>query len=554
MLRKIWAAFIFLCLLSGMLLHFDSIEIKADDTVRVLMVGNSLTYSAIYNDNSLNVLKELAETGGHSLELSCVAYDGERLSSYADETSVKGKQVREKIKSNSWDYIIFQEYTDGAICLGYNTGASVRKLADFIRANCQTARILLNCTWAFDGYGSSVNSIDGIEYTYAEQKYNMQVNYETIAADVIADVIYSGKVFDELVQMGINPYQDDGNHPNENGVLANACCIYAKIFGTDPLESNYCGGVNLETAALIKKLAAEQKTYSYLASSPAADGNWYYYIGYEIGVDVSGIACNKWGWWYVENGRVDFTASTIAQNQYGWWVIRNGQVDFTYTGLADNEYGTWYCENGQVDFSKNDIIRETVDGEDGWWYISEGRLQRVDTVAPNRWGWWYVKNGKVDFAANTIAQNQYGWWVIRNGQVDFAYTGLADNEYGTWYCENGQVDFSKNDIIHETVDGEDGWWYISGGRLQRVDTVAPNRWGWWYVENGRVDFTANTIAQNEYGWWVIRNGQVDFTFTGLADNEYGTWYCVEGRAQLEYSGEVEIDGIVMIISNGRLIE
>ena len=76
-----------------------------------------------------------------------------------------------------------------------------------------------------------------------------------------------------------------------------------------------------------------------------------------------------------------------------------------------------------MDFDLTDIIKGTVKGTAGWWYVVDGKVTFTTTVAKNKNGWWYVKNGMVDFDYDGIAENKNGVWYIDNGKVDFDYTG-----------------------------------------------------------------------------------------------------------------------------------
>ena len=191
----------------------------------------------------------------------------------------------------------------------------------------------------------------------------------------------------------------------------------------------------------------------------------------------------------------------------------------------------YYYNNGKIDTSCTDVMKGTVNGEYAWWYVVNGKVNFVETVAKNHNGWWHIQNGKVNFDSNTIAKNEKGWWVIRNGKVDFGYTGFAENHNGWWYCKEGKVQFGVTDVMKGTVDGEYAWWYVVEGKVNFVETVAKNHNGWWHIQNGKVNFDSNTIAKNEKGWWVIRNGKVDFSYTGFAENHNGWWYCKEGKVQ-----------------------
>ena len=231
---------------------------------------------------------------------------------------------------------------------------------------------------------------------------------------------------------------------------------------------------------------------------------------------------NQWDKWVAQwNTTCSYTGN------YSMWQCSsqgrvngiNGYVDLNIdlgAGLAKGEFRQdanskewYYYKNGKVDTTCTDVIKGTVNGEEAW---------------------WHVVNGKVVFN-DTVAKNSNGWWVIRDGKVDFSYNGYAENGNGWWYCKGGKVQFGVTDVIKGTVNGEEAWWHVVGGKVVFNETVAPNSSGWWHIQNGKVNFNSNTIAKNGNGWWVIRDGKVDFSYNGYAENQNGWWYCKGGKVQ-----------------------
>lgn len=151
-------------------------------------------------------------------------------------------------------------------------------------------------------------------------------------------------------------------------------------------------------------------------------------------------------------------------------------------------------------------------------------------------------------------------YYAKSGIQDTSFTGFAKYGSDWYYVYKGKVDTSKKDVIQGTVNGTKAWWYVSGGKVQFIDSVeknsngwwciqkgkvnfgftglAKNEYGWWYCSGGKVDFNYNGVARNEYGWWKCKGGKVDFSFTGIGTNQYGSWFCRGGKVQFDYSGTV----------------
>ena len=172
--------------------------------------------------------------------------------------------------------------------------------------------------------------------------------------------------------------------------------------------------------------------------------------------------------------------------------------------------GEWvYYQDGDVDTQLNSVINGTVNGENAWWKVT---------------------NGKADLEFTGLASNSAGWWYIEKGKVNFNFTGFADNEYGRWRIEDGKVNFDFNDIVYESSQ----WRYYYNGMFQS-------------------SYTGVTDCGNANGWWYVANGTVDFKFTGLASNSNGTWFVRSGKVDFGYTGKLNYQGASYTITNGRQV-
>ncbi len=209
------------------------------------------------------------------------------------------------------------------------------------------------------------------------------------------------------------------------------------------------------------------------------------------------------------------------------------------------EDGKWvYYQNGKASGSTW-VVKGTIDGVTGWYYIENGVFKKTDIVAKNEYGWWFCDDGMVDFNYTGIGENQYGQWYCRGGKVDFYYNGFAKYKNAWWYCSGGKINTGITYVIKGTVNGQSGWWNVVNGKVLFKDTVAKNQYGWWRIKNGKVDFNCNSVEKNEYGWWYLKGGKVDFNYRGLAKNDYGWWYLSGGKVSFNYNGYVDgtVDGV-----------
>ncbi len=303
-------------------------------------------------------------------------------------------------------------------------------------------------------------------------------------------------------------------------------------------------------------------------------GDWYYYTDGRINTgknsvikDTAGALGAKGEWYYVVGGKVqsDFTGLANYSNDSGWWYITNGRVDRTVTTVAKNKNGWYYVKNGKVDKSYTGFAAN----ENGSWYMVNGKLTRTqNTVIKDTNGalgtkgeWYYVVGGKVqsDFTGLANYSNASGWWYITNGKVDRSYKGLAQNKNGWYYLTNGKVDRSYTGF----AVNENGSWYVTKGKLTRSDnTVLKDTKGvlgakgeWYYVIGSKVQYSFTGLAnyKNDSGWWYITNGRVDRSFSGIAKNKNGWYYLKNGkvdRSAGDYSFAANTSQIIDVQASG----
>jgi hypothetical protein len=146
-------------------------------------------------------------------------------------------------------------------------------------------------------------------------------------------------------------------------------------------------------------------------------------------------------------------------------------------------------------------------------------------------------------------------YYTKNGVWDTGFAGFAKYGSDWYYVVKGKVDTTKKDVIKGTVNGVNAWWYVSGGKVQFVDSVEKNSNGWWVIRNGKVDFNYTGFAKNSNGWWYCKGGKVDFNkkdvIKGTVNGESGWWYVSGGKVQFVNSVEKNSNGW-WVIKNGKV--
>lgn len=193
--------------------------------INILMVGNSLTYSSKHKNNTISHLKTLGKRNGYSFTIKYVAHDGEHLRNYAWGKKKRRKELQNAINQKRWDVVVLQENTDDVIKKSPAFQKSVASIAAMIRKKSPKAKIILNCTWAYDK--------KKFGYTHRQQQTRMDEMYRKAGKAVKASVVYSGDAFDAYRKAKGRAclYRSDKNHPSNAGCYLNACCLYKGITG-----------------------------------------------------------------------------------------------------------------------------------------------------------------------------------------------------------------------------------------------------------------------------------------------------------------------------------
>ena len=512
------------------------------DTVNILMIGNSLTYSSIYNPTSVDVLKSLCKGGGKKVYIDYVAYDSENLSTYADSSTYRGSMAYAAISSRTWDYVILQQYTDYATSDYSTTKNAVAVLTNYIKKCSPDAQVLLKWTWPYSG---------GYYYWCWTQHNAMKSNYYAIASAVGASVIDSADVFENAWEKGYYPYQDDGNHPNADGVFCDACAIYSNVFRESPVNSSYNGGLSDTAAADIKRFAWDHYT------GFGKDGNdWIYY---ENGTQSSctglvkdiipELSCQK-KWYYVKDG-VFTNATGITKKADGssskWYFVKNG-IYKKSTGIAkkaDGSSKTWFFVKDGV-YTKSAGLAQKADGSSKTWYFvkdgtytkSTGLAQKADGSSET---WYFVKDGVYTKSAG-LAQKADGssktWYFVKDGVYTKA-TGIAQKADGsskTWYFVKDGT-YTKLTGLAQKADGSSAkWYFVKDGVYTKSTGIAKKADGssstWYYVEKGV--FTKSTCIAKK------------------ADASSCRRYYVVGGVFTKYTGEITINGVSYTLNKGKV--
>ncbi|HTW93053.1 MAG TPA: DUF4886 domain-containing protein [bacterium] len=237
---------------------------QADDSLRVLFIGNSLTY---VNDLP-GLFAGLSEAGGKPVRTDASTFGG-----YSLEDHTKTQATLDKIAQDSWSFVVLQEQSiiPTIPYWRYNSMyPASRRLDSLIKL--QGAKTAFYMTWGYK-YGGQHNYGDSLSpdfQDYFEMQESLRVAYEGIAKELSSTLVPVGMAFararhtDSLVDL----WQVDSCHPMLEGTYLGACVFYAVLYESNPVGLQFYGGLDSATARFCQEMAWQ--TVSGIADAPGA--------------------------------------------------------------------------------------------------------------------------------------------------------------------------------------------------------------------------------------------------------------------------------------------
>ena len=236
-----------------MLFILCSVNISAQNTKKVLFLGNSYTYE----NNLPQLLASVAASAGKT-----VIFDSNTPGSYYLGQHAMNAVSLSKIAAGTWDYVILQ---DQSMALAYpyyfmNGMQYAVKLDSLIKAANPCTRTMFYSTWGRqngDMYWCGPPVCDSatlVERTYYEMDSVIETHYKVFADSVRAGMTPVGTVWRYIRRNypTIVLHQADESHPTLAGSYAAACSFYTTLFRSDPSVVTYNAGLPAADAANIR--------------------------------------------------------------------------------------------------------------------------------------------------------------------------------------------------------------------------------------------------------------------------------------------------------------
>lgn len=254
----------------SILLFLSSLTIYAQDTLRVLFIGNS--YTSV--NNLPEVVKNVAAADGNVLQYSVNAPGG-----YTFQQHSSNQQTLNLIQQGNWDYVVLQEqsqtpaFPDSQVESDFYPFAKI--LDSLVHVYSPCAKTVFYVTWGRK-FGDQQN---GQFYppigTYEGMDSLLTLRYTNIADSVHAYLSPAGPLWHYIRDNNptLELYQSDNSHPSLAGTYAAALSFYAVLFDKDVQNITYNYSISQSDAAYIRNAAqqivSDSLNYWYRFNLPA---------------------------------------------------------------------------------------------------------------------------------------------------------------------------------------------------------------------------------------------------------------------------------------------
>jgi hypothetical protein len=221
---------------------------SAQDTTRILFIGNSFTY---YNNMPLMV-KAFADSAGINVVTGMHAPGGVSVGDTAqgNMAHMNNPVLFALIRSRKWDFAVIQDNQGRFVRdSGVFSGASKvvqghLNIMDSVKANNDCAKIILFGGWAWK------NGMPPYGNTGVESIKRILVNY-CVLNDTMKEIISPiGEAWMKVVSYlpSVNLWDTDDAHPSYEGSYLTASTIFSSIFNLPAKTINYNGTIVPATA------------------------------------------------------------------------------------------------------------------------------------------------------------------------------------------------------------------------------------------------------------------------------------------------------------------
>lgn len=220
----------------------------AQESKRILFIGNSYTEV----NNLPQMVANIVQSMGDEMTFSSSTPGGCTFMQHCINQSMT------LIRQGGWDAVVLQEQSQYPSFPQAQVEAEVfpyaERLVDSIYAHSPCAEPMFYMTWGRKNGDASNAVYFPVLGTYEGMDSMLCERYTYMAHTYDASLCPAGRVWRYLRQnhAELELYQSDGSHPSVAGTYAAACAFYVMLFHRDPLLITYDGGLDANTAQIIR--------------------------------------------------------------------------------------------------------------------------------------------------------------------------------------------------------------------------------------------------------------------------------------------------------------
>lgn len=238
---------VFLVLVFSVIVSGCNTSPRHEAPLRILFIGNSYTF---LNDMP-EMFTDLAESGGHEVNVTTLAKGGYSLADHNQEVA-----TRSILENQSWDYVVLQEKSGIPALVAEREAMMspyIRQINELIKA--KGGETILFMTWAYrDGFlEAGLPDFDTMQDEVAAWYFAIADEHDLLVAPV-------GVAWQKALERepNLELWMPDGKHPTPLGSFLAASVFYALIFNESPADLQFSyQGISEDIEIFLVEIATE---------------------------------------------------------------------------------------------------------------------------------------------------------------------------------------------------------------------------------------------------------------------------------------------------------
>lgn len=226
--------------------------IHKSKTISVLFIGNSLTF---VNDLP-KTLSDIAVSLGDKVDYDSSSIGGYTLMQHAQNTDTKNK-----ILARNWDYVVLQEQSEFSALSDAKVAQQMFPFAsdlnDLIKTNSHSQTVFFE-TWAHKNGDQDLCNDNPTLCSYDVMQDQVYKSYSIITQETGGILAPVGEAWRNVLitHPEITLFQQDSEHPRQEGTYLAACVFYITLFNRDVSKASPLT-IDPKVAGILKTVAKQ---------------------------------------------------------------------------------------------------------------------------------------------------------------------------------------------------------------------------------------------------------------------------------------------------------